>query len=67
MASFAPNRTTPAFVAGLVVWKRDELRAEIERGAWYVLPADAHLVLQKPSEGLWEELVRVSQLRANSI
>ena len=46
------------FVAGLVVWQRGELRAEIERGAWYVLPPDAHLALQKPSQGLWEELVR---------
>ena len=55
------------FVAGLVVWKRGELSAEIERGAWYVLPPDAHLALRKPSQGLWEELVRVSQLRANSI
>ena len=55
------------FVAGLVVWQRGELRAEIERGAWYVLPPDAHLAVQKPSQGLWEELVRVSKLRANSI
>jgi len=55
------------FVAGLVMWKSGELSAEIERGAWYILPADAHLALQKPSQGLWEELVRVSQLRANSI
>jgi putative transcriptional regulator len=55
------------FVAGLVAWRRGELRAEIERGAWYVLPPDAQLAVQKPSQGLWEELVRVSQLRANSI
>jgi putative transcriptional regulator len=55
------------FVAGLVIWKRGELSAEIERGAWYVLPPEANLALQKPSQGLWEELVRVSQLRANSI
>jgi putative transcriptional regulator len=55
------------FVTGLVVWRRGELSAEIERGAWYVLPPAAHLALQKPSQGLWEELVRVSQLRANSI
>ena len=55
------------FVAGLVVWRHSELRAEIERGAWYVLPPDARLVLRKPSQGLWEELVRISQLRAISI
>ena len=34
------------FVAGLVVWRHGELRAEIERGAWYVLPPDPHLALQ---------------------
>jgi putative transcriptional regulator len=55
------------FVAGLVVWRHGELRAEIERGAWYVLPPSPHLALRKPSQGLWEELVRVSKLRANSI
>ena len=55
------------FVAGLVVWRRGELSAEIERGAWYVLAPEAHLALRKPSQGLWEELVRVSRLRANSI
>ena len=55
------------FVAGLVVWRRGELRAEIESGAWYVLPPDARLALRKPSEGLWEDLVRFSQRRASSI
>ena len=55
------------FVAGLVVWQRGELRAEIESGAWYVLPPDARLALRKPSEGLWEDLVRFSQRRASSI
>ena len=55
------------FVAGLVMWRRGELRAEVERGAWYVLPPDPHLALRQPGQGLWEELVRVSKLRANSI
>ncbi|HEX5769258.1 MAG TPA: YqgE/AlgH family protein [Burkholderiales bacterium] len=55
------------FVVGLVVWRPGELRAEIERGAWYVLPPDAQLALRKPSQGLWEELVHLSKLRANSI
>jgi len=54
-------RTEPdhaRFVAGLVVWQRGELRAEIERGAWYVLRPDPHLALQKPSQDLWEELAQ---------
>ena len=63
-------RTEPSharFVAGLVLWRGGELRKEIERGAWYVLPPDARVALRNPSQGLWEELVRVSQMRANSI
>lgn len=54
------------FMAGLVAWKPGELQAEIEAGAWYVLEADAELVMRKP-EGLWEELVRRSQREANTI
>lgn len=54
------------FVAGLVAWRSGELREEIRRGAWYVLAADSRLVLRKP-DGLWEELVRRAELRANGI
>jgi putative transcriptional regulator len=54
------------FVAGLVAWRTGELHDEIKRGAWYVLDADSTVVLRKP-EGLWEELVRRAELRANGI
>ena len=54
------------FVAGLVAWRAGELRDEIKRGAWFVLDADPALVLRKP-EGLWEELVRNAEIRANGI
>lgn len=46
------------FYAGLVIWAPGELRAEIERGFWYVDDADASLVLRKSTRGLWEELVK---------
>jgi len=52
------------FVAGLVAWRAGELREEIERGLWYVLEPDAALALRKPTEGLWEELVRRSEQAA---
>lgn len=55
------------FVAGLVAWRPGELREEIKRGLWYVLEPDAALVLRKPTEGLWEELVRRSERAANAI
>ena len=48
------------FVAGLVGWRRGELRNEVEQGAWYLLAPDAELVMRH-HEGLWEELVRRSQ------
>jgi putative transcriptional regulator len=54
------------FVAGLVAWRPGELEAEIERGAWLVLEPDAAVVTRNP-EGLWEELVRRSQRRRNTI
>jgi putative AlgH/UPF0301 family transcriptional regulator len=54
------------FVAGLVAWRPGELRAEIAAGAWYVLGADAALVMRKP-EGLWEDLVRRSQQADSAI
>lgn len=55
------------FFAGLVLWRPGELRAEIERGFWYVLDADASLVLRKSTAGMWEELVKRSQQKANAI
>ena len=54
------------FVAGLVAWRAGELRDELKRGAWYVLDADPAVVLRKP-DGLWEELVRSAEIRANGI
>jgi putative transcriptional regulator len=50
------------FMAGLVVWRPGELKAEIDKGAWFVKDADAALAMRKP-EGLWEELVHQYRIR----
>lgn len=55
------------FLAGMVLWRPGELNAELKRGFWYVLDADTDLVLRKPTDGLWEELVRRSERKANTI
>ncbi|HZM36809.1 MAG TPA: YqgE/AlgH family protein [Burkholderiales bacterium] len=55
------------FFAGLVVWQEGELRAEIQRGVWYVLDAQTELLLKKKTDGLWEELVRRFERKANTI
>ena len=54
------------FVAGLVAWQPGELREEIRRGAWHVLDADPALIMRKP-DGMWEDLVRRAEIRAQGI
>ena len=55
------------FFAGMVLWRPGELHEEIKKGLWYVNDARADLVLRKPTESLWEELVGRSERKANAI
>lgn len=55
------------FFAGLVAWRPGELQEELRRGLWFVLESDSELVMRKSTDGLWEELVKRSQHRANTI
>lgn len=55
------------FFLGLVSWRPGQLDDEIDRGMWYVDEPDAKLVLEKKTDGLWEELVRRSEAKAHSI
>ena len=55
------------FVAGFVAWNEGELYDEVKAGAWYVLKPDPQLVLDKPAEGLWQDLVQRSQAAENAI
>ncbi len=55
------------FFAGLVAWQPGELEDELKRGLWYVQESDSDLVMRKSTEGLWEELVKRSERRANTI
>ena len=55
------------FFLGLVVWRPGQLDDELDRGLWYVDEPQAKLVLRKKTDGLWEELVRRLEARANTI
>jgi putative transcriptional regulator len=55
------------FFLGLVTWLPGQLDEELDRGYWFVDKADAKLVLEKKTDGLWEELVRRSEAKAHSI
>lgn len=54
------------YLAGLVAWQPGELRSELRRGAWYIMEPDAALVTRKP-DGMWEELMRRAEFKANGI
>ena len=55
------------FFAGLIAWRPGELQEGLKRGIWYVEGSDSDLVMRNSTEGLWEELVRRSERRANAI
>jgi putative transcriptional regulator len=55
------------FFLGLVTWRPGQLEDELDRGFWFVETPDAKLILEKKTDGLWEELVRRSEAKAHSI
>ncbi|MCX7153474.1 MAG: YqgE/AlgH family protein, partial [Proteobacteria bacterium] len=42
---------------GYAGWQPGQLRAEIERGAWYVMDADAAILFRTDTGKLWSELI----------
>jgi len=55
------------FFAGMVLWRPGELSDEVKRGLWYLQDARADVVLRKPTDSMWEELVGRSERKANAI
>ncbi|MCC6609161.1 MAG: YqgE/AlgH family protein [Burkholderiales bacterium] len=49
------------YYVGYVGWRPGELRSEIDRGVWSVLNADPKTVFRKDTQGMWEELLRMSR------
>lgn len=54
------------YLAGFVEWAPGELAAELKKGLWQTLDADASTVFRKP-DGMWEELVKKAEFKANGI
>ena len=55
------NANDVRFIVGLVVWRPGELELELGKGIWLLPDTDARLLIQKPAEGLWEELVATAR------
>jgi putative transcriptional regulator len=64
---------TPAAVQDLRVivgrsqWSRNQLRAEVMEGSWYVMPADAAMLFGADPMRVWRELVDRASLQETAI
>lgn len=52
--------------AGHSGWAPRQLRSEMERQGWYILPADSETLFDSARDGLWSELVRRALLQPTS-
>lgn len=48
---------------GYAGWTRDQLRQEVELGAWFIFPADARAVFNSDPDSLWEDMIRKTELQ----
>ena len=50
--------------AGFSGWAPGQLRSEIERQGWYILPADSETIFDKNPDEIWFELAKRAVLRS---
>ncbi|HEY1658787.1 MAG TPA: YqgE/AlgH family protein [Candidatus Sulfotelmatobacter sp.] len=48
---------------GYAGWTRDQLRQEVELGAWFIFPAEARAVFNSNPDALWDEMIRKTELQ----
>ena len=50
--------------AGYSGWAPGQLQRELERGGWYVVPADAATVFDKDPKSIWPELIERATIKS---
>lgn len=55
------------FLAGMVLWRPGELNEELRRGLWCKQDARADIILRKPTDTMWEDLVGRCERQANAV
>ena len=55
------------FLAGMVLWRPGELNEELRRGFWCMQDARADIILRKPTDTMWEDLVGRCERKANAV
>jgi putative AlgH/UPF0301 family transcriptional regulator len=48
---------------GYAGWSQDQLRQEVELGAWFIFPAEAGTVFNADPDALWPEMIRKTELQ----
>ena len=48
---------------GYAGWHADQLRKEMELGAWFVFPGDAQTVFTPDPDFLWPQMIRKTELQ----
>jgi len=48
---------------GYAGWTQDQLRQEVELGAWFVFPAEASTVFNADPDALWPEMIRKTEMQ----
>jgi hypothetical protein len=48
---------------GYAGWTQDQLRMEVELGAWFIFPAEASMVFNADPDSLWLEMIRKTELQ----
>jgi putative transcriptional regulator len=47
---------------GYAGWTQDQLRAEVQLGAWFVFPADSATVFSSEPDSLWPQMIQKTEL-----
>jgi putative transcriptional regulator len=48
---------------GYAGWTKDQLRKEVELGAWFIFPSDTDTVFKSDPDSLWLEMIRKTELK----
>ncbi|MGC1475602.1 MAG: YqgE/AlgH family protein, partial [Terriglobales bacterium] len=49
---------------GSAGWTKDQLRKEVELGAWFIFQADAGTVFDSDPDSLWSQMIQKTELKS---
>ncbi len=61
--SARPDPKTFHVYLGYAGWTNDQLRQEVELGAWYIFPADARTIFNADPDSLWSQMIHKTELK----